>query len=75
MSRPTPTGFVARCQCGVYIGAIDVTGTLRADSAKWVGEWLLDGYTVEPRFGSWQQKLGPRCKCDANKQTQEVPHD
>lgn len=53
-AKRKPTGFVARCACGcgVFVAAMDYTRT--PNPGKMLGEWLMDGCTVEPRFGgSW----------------------
>ncbi|MCY1544975.1 hypothetical protein D9M68_808900 [compost metagenome] len=58
-----PTGYVATCQCGVVIGAMDINRTDRADAGKLLGRRLFDGCTVEPRFaGTWVAEIGP-CRC------------
>lgn len=58
-----PTGFVAKCQCGVFTGAIDAARTDRSEMAKMLGQWLFDGKTVEPRFGgTWSEQLNS-CQC------------
>jgi hypothetical protein len=59
-----PTGFVAKCQCGVYIGAVDIRRTRNEDVSKLLGKWLFtDGCTVEPRFdGTWMETISP-CQC------------
>lgn len=58
-----PTGFIAKCQCGSIRGAMDVERTPRPDAGKLLGEWLMEGCTVEPRFGgSWSVTIEP-CKC------------
>lgn len=62
MSRK-PNGFVAKCQCGVFIGAMDLNRTDRKDAGRILGEWLFKGCTVEPRFaGTWTAAIEP-CKC------------
>lgn len=58
-----PRGFVATCQCGVVVGAMDADRTPRADAGKLLGKWLADGCTVAPRFdGTWIVHVQP-CKC------------
>lgn len=58
-----PTGFVAICQCGEKIGAIDYVLIDRKDAGKVLGQWLADGCVIEPRFkGSWSEKI-TSCKC------------
>lgn len=61
-----PTGFVAKCQCGVAVGAMDIERTERKDAGHMLGEWLSSGCTVEPRFGgTWSEHIEP-CKCKQN---------
>lgn len=58
-----PTGFVARCQCGAIVGALDYDRTDRKEAGVIMGKWLADGCTVKPRFGeSWSERL-ESCKC------------
>jgi hypothetical protein len=58
-----PTGFVAICQCGETIGAMDYNRTDRKEAGKILGDWLAHGCSVIPRFGSsWQATL-TSCKC------------
>ena len=61
--RKTPTGFVATCQCGKTVGAMDYTRTDRAEAGKLLGQWLTLGCTVMPRFtGTWSAHM-ERCEC------------
>jgi hypothetical protein len=61
-----PTGFVATCQCGVVVGALDAELTDRAEASRLLGKWLGDGCTVAPRFtGSWSVSVEP-CQCDTD---------
>ena len=65
MSTPKqrPTGFVAKCQCGNYTGAMDYQRISRKEAGKTLGLWLAEGQTIEPRFGSvWQVDL-TNCTC------------
>lgn len=58
-----PTGFVAICQCGKIVGALDYTRTDGKDAGKILGQWLSDGCTVEPRFASqWCERI-TGCEC------------
>lgn len=58
-----PTGWVARCQCGVNIGCLDLKRTPINDASRLIGGWLQKGCTLEPRFTSnWSVSLGP-CAC------------
>lgn len=54
-----PSGFVARCRCGAIVGAADAT---RTDLGRMLGRWLFAGCTVEPRWGSWHERIEP-CSC------------
>lgn len=60
--KKKPSGFVAKCQCGVYIGALDYHRTDREEAGKIIGKWLHDGCTVEPRFNSWNEHI-EICQC------------
>lgn len=58
-----PTGFVAICQCGNIVGALDYNQTDRSECGKLLGEWLHYGCTIGPRFGStWSANVGA-CEC------------
>jgi len=58
-----PTGFVAICQCGVIVGAMDLTHTERREAGQILGRWLADGCTVDPRFtGDWEAHV-ELCRC------------
>lgn len=61
--KARPSGFVAKCRCGVYVSAVDVLRTPAVYARMMLGRWLWDGLTVEPRFGSWGDKIGA-CQCD-----------
>jgi hypothetical protein len=61
--KKKPTGFVAICQCGVAVGALDLVMSDRRDVARLLGAWLMDGCVVHPQFGGgWAAYLEP-CKC------------
>ena len=61
--KKTPTGWVAICQCGAIVGAMDRDRTERSEAGKLIGEWLHNGCTVEPRFtGAWSVKV-EACWC------------
>lgn len=62
-----PTGFIAICQCGAIIGAMDYNRTARKEAGKLLGKWLSDGCTIEPRFvGSWSVNIEV-CRCKQKK--------
>lgn len=61
-----PIGFIATCQCGNIVGAMDFERTDRKDAEKILGQWLEDGCTIVPRFGgSWSCAI-EACACEAN---------
>lgn len=63
MAKTKPTGWVATCQCGVDVGAIDAERTERTDAGKILGRWIADGCTITPQFaGSWSAKI-ESCRC------------
>ena len=63
--KKKPTGFVAICQCGKCVGAMDFERTDRKEAGQILSGWLADGCTVEPRFtGSWAAKVDA-CACEA----------
>lgn len=65
--KRTPTGFVATCQCGDVVGAMDFFRTDRKDAGKILGEWLANGCTIAPRFeGTWTVNV-TACKCERPK--------
>jgi hypothetical protein len=52
-----------RSQCGVQVGALDLERSHRADVARLLGQWLMHGCTVAPRFtGNWSARIG-MCEC------------
>jgi len=62
-AKRKPTGFVAICQCSLYVGALDFSRTDRSDAGRIMGRWLSDGCTVSPRFeGTWEVHIEP-CQC------------
>lgn len=68
MAKPKklkPKGFIAICQCGVCIEAVDITRTPLKEAGKVISRWLVvEGCTVFPFFtGNWPKKFG-RCRCD-----------
>ena len=58
-----PTGFVAECQCGNIVGAMDYERTERKEAARLLGKWLHEGCTVAPRFGSQWSVNAESCDC------------
>lgn len=65
MAKKKPTGFVARCQCGAIVGAMDYERTDRCEAGQILSKWLFDGCTIEPRFaGAWNAMIEAcRCAC------------
>ena len=63
MKKQKPTGFIAICQCGEVVGAMDYIRTERKDAGKIIGKWLAKGCTVQPKFvGIWSVTV-TACKC------------
>jgi len=61
--RRKPTGFVAICQCGKTIGAMDYERTDHKEAGKILGQWLTNGCKIEPRFGGrWTEHISV-CEC------------
>ncbi len=61
--KKKPTGFVAICQCGQVVGAMDTARTDPKDAGIILGKWLRNGCTVEPRFaGTWEVSVSV-CEC------------
>ncbi len=64
MPKKKPNGFIAKCQCGQTVGAMDYARTPRKDAGRLLGEWLHSGCTVIPKFGdAWCETVG-RCICE-----------
>lgn len=64
MAKKKPTGFVATCQCGAIVGAMDYERTDRREAGQTLAKWLHDGCTVDPRFsGTWSATL-ESCRCE-----------
>lgn len=61
-----PSGFVAKCQCGEFTGALSLAGMENSDAGKLLGKWLYDGCTVEPRFAGWESENIKACSCGKN---------
>jgi hypothetical protein len=61
--KRTPTGFVAVCQCGKAVGALDLERSDRGDASRLLGTWLMAGCTVHPQFTyRWAACVEP-CAC------------
>ena len=61
--KKKPTGFIAKCQCGSIVGAMDYERTDRREAGKLLGKWLNDGCTIEPQFsGTWKVWV-EKCHC------------
>lgn len=62
--RKKLTGYVARCQCGEIVGAIDLERSDRKDAGQIMGRWIAEGLRLEPRFtGSWSCQV-TACGCE-----------
>lgn len=64
MAKKPPTGFVAICQCGATVGAMDsLANNIPEVAGRILGKWLSSGCTVQPRFEStWKANIEP-CRC------------
>ncbi|EOD9553496.1 hypothetical protein ACJ7RV_002620 [Vibrio parahaemolyticus] len=61
--RLKPNGYIAICQCGKTVGAIDLNLTERKEAGKILGKWIADGCELKPRFAAtWRADISP-CKC------------
>lgn len=60
-----PNGYVAICQCGCTVGAIDLERTDRKDSGRILGRWISDGCELKPQFGMWTAEI-TSCQCEGN---------
>lgn len=64
MAKKKPTGFVAVCQCGNTVGAIDYKATLPEQAGKLLAQWLVDGCTITPMFkNTWSVQV-ESCECE-----------
>jgi hypothetical protein len=68
-----PSGFVAVCQCGRIVGALDWERTERAEAGRLLGAWLSRGCTVSPRFTTAWSATIEACACDAEPAAQKEP--
>jgi len=64
--KKKPTGFIAHCQCGEVIGALDYDRTDRKEAGRIMGEWLADGCAIYPKFDSNWSIVVSRCRCEAS---------
>ena len=58
-----PDGWIAICQCGQTIGAVDRLRSLAPDVSDTLSRWLHRGCTIEPRWGSFGASIKP-CTCE-----------
>lgn len=66
-----PTGFIATCQCGRVVGAMDHERTSQPDAGHLLGYWLSKGCTVSPKFEhNWSTSIEP---CECASQSREPP--
>lgn len=63
-TKRKPTGYIATCQCGVLVGAIDLINSERKDAGKVLGNWVANGCLLTPKFDSmWSAYVKP-CQCE-----------
>ena len=72
--KPSPNGFIAICECGAVVGALDFNRTDRKDAGNIISEWLMTGHTVKPMYGAyWSVPLeGCRCISDEDAAQEEM---
>lgn len=70
-TKKKPIGFVAICQCGEMVGAMDYQRTDRKEAGKLLGSWLAEGCVVQPRFPGWGSERITPCRC--KKESVETP--
>jgi hypothetical protein len=70
--KKKPTGFIATCQCGKVVGAMNYEHADRKDAGKMLGKWISDGCTIEPRFdGKWSVTV-TACECGSDATEDEI---
>lgn len=63
--RKKPKGYVATCQHGIVVGAIDLARSDNKDAGRLLGSWVSKGCTLEPRFtGEWSVVVKPCEVCN-----------
>jgi hypothetical protein len=62
-NRGTPEAWVATCQCGQTIGAVDRLRSPASEVSAALTGWLHRGCTIEPRWGSFSASISP-CTCE-----------
>ena len=62
MIKRQPSGYTATCKCGKIVGGIVIAGIERSHLVELLGEWVLNGKKVEPKFGAFQVGL-MACRC------------
>lgn len=71
-ARRKPTGFVATCQCGMAIGAMDRQRTPAHEASQILGRWLAEGFTITPQFEpNWKVSLASCC-CETHAQAHDA---
>lgn len=59
-----PKGYIAICQCGKTVGAIDLKRTERKEAGKLLGQWVHDGCILQPKFECEWRVTVTSCACD-----------
>lgn len=73
--KQKPTGFIAICQCGEIVGAIDYQRADRKEAGLLLGKWLHHGCKIEPQFkGTWNVKV-TSCICETINKNQHHGKD
>jgi len=62
--KQKPKGFIATCQCGRVVGAMDYENTDRKEAGKLLGLWISEGCSIQPKFDlCWEVTVKP-CACE-----------
>ena len=62
-NRGTPEAWIAICQCGQTIGAVDRLRSATPEVSDALTSWLHRGCVIEPRWGSFRAIISP-CTCE-----------
>jgi len=62
-SKSKPSGFIAICQCGKTVGAMDYKRTDTKDAGAILGKWIADGCNIISKFGGTWSATIENCEC------------
>jgi len=61
--KSKPSGFIAICQCGKTIGAMDYERTDGKEAGVILGKWIADGCNIISKFGGTWSATIENCEC------------